>query len=355
MASPLTVRTFGTRGWGRAVLIAVAILAVVASYLYLDSPLIAIGAILLFGLAVPIYVGWTSPRQLAVGGLVVLLIGAGVFSVLYAQELRVPSPWGATLPNSTGGSVLQSAHVSPFDGAQGAPYTFSVLLVPQYIPANQTVYALDLFVSDCPGATTNDSTNCPAGYPFYAQNVSFSQNPAAPETINFTQVLPGADVWWWVMALATRDSGTNLSVPGNLTWDYVYTSGSEGVQGPVSGNYDSTVELVLPSAYEFFFVYTGLVFYVGLLVYLLLKNREARKKAALTPPGGPKGMWSSTGPIEPAGPSPTTGGGTGSPTELACPNCKAVVYPNEKTCWKCGAALPPSAGASSAPIPSSGR
>ncbi|HEV2230664.1 MAG TPA: hypothetical protein VGS18_00550, partial [Thermoplasmata archaeon] len=67
------------------------LLALIGSMLYAGI-YIAVLALLVFGLGLPIYAGWKRPRQLALAGLAVLLITAPVFSVLYADELRQPSP-----------------------------------------------------------------------------------------------------------------------------------------------------------------------------------------------------------------------------------------------------------------------
>lgn len=352
-----TVRNLGRVGWGRALLMALAILTVTGGFFYLATPLAAIAAMLIFGIALPLFLGWTSLKQLAVAGLAVLLVGAALFAVLYAQQLRTPGPSGSTLPESpygNGGSVLQAAHVDPYTGAAGGNYTFSVLLTPSFAPRNQTIVWLNLFISDCPGATGNDSPVCASGYPLFVLNHSFSTPPTANQTIEFHQALPGDDVWWWVMALVLRGpaqmvhnstTNTTATVPGNLTYDWVYTQGSLGTEGPVSGSLETTVELVLPASYGIFLLYPGIVFYLGLLVYYVLKGREQRRKAMTLPtrpgaappdsPGGP--------PTVAAGAAPTTG------SERSCPNCRAIVYPNEVRCWKCGAdlAAPPS------PLPSS--
>lgn len=352
MDRPTGIRTLGQKGWGRALLMGAGILATVGSLYYLQSVLIAIAAMLLFGLAVPIYLGWVGLRQLGLAGLVVLLIGAGLYGVLIAQELRTPAPTASSnpaTPYGNGGSVLQGASVSPYTGASGGSYQFTVTLMPQFIPRNQTAIYLLLFVSDCPGATGNRSPDCGSGYPFFEQNRSFTSNPTAPETIVFNQTLSGTDIWWWTMELATRGPNSTVQHPGNLTYDALYVNGSyAGVEGPVTGSFEGTVELILPAAYELYFLYLGLTFGVGWLVYAVLKNREAARRGLRgvgePPPSGATAPAPSVPPLEGAAvrqPAPAPKG------ERSCPNCQAIVYPNETTCWKCGSTLP----AASAPWP----
>lgn len=340
-------KQFGTRRIGRAVLMAVAILTLVGSLVYL-GPYVAIAVLLLFGAAVPIYLGWKRPRQLAIAGLAVLLISAPIFSVIYANELRLPSPSASSNPASpygNGGAVIQDAKVTPFDGAQGGTYNFSASIDPQYLPQREQARFLTLYISDCPGATGNRSPNCPSGYAFFELNHTFASNLSTASTVTFARSLPGADIWWWNLALAI----SNSSSPKNLTWVWLYTNGSySGVEGPVSGDFLSTTELILPAAYEVIFIYPGLVFFIGILVYVLLKNRESARRArapgSLPPSGGtaepPSGTTEKTMPT-PAGKQ-----------ESACPNCGAVVYPNERACWKCGKSLVVPVAAANEPLAS---
>jgi hypothetical protein len=338
-------KQFGTTRVGRAVLMAVAILTLVGSLFYL-GPYVSIAVLLLFGAAVPIYLGWKRPRQLAIAAFAVLLISAPLFSVVYADELRVPSPAESSnpaAPYGNGQAVLQNAVVSPFDGPEGANYTFTVVVHPEDLPTGTHARFLELFISDCPGATGNQSPSCPSGYAFYQLNHTFVANLTAPTTVTYGHILPGDDVWWWNLALAI----SNTSAPTSYTWVWLYSNGGyNGVQGPVSGDFLATTELILPAAYEVILIYPGLVFYIGLLIYVLLKNREnARKGGAggTLPPSSPAG-----GSTPSAGPTPSTG-----PAERTCPNCGAVVYPNETSCWKCGRSLTEPLPASSKPLDSS--
>ncbi|HEV2166547.1 MAG TPA: hypothetical protein VGS23_06195 [Thermoplasmata archaeon] len=339
-------KDFGTRPLGRAVLMAVAILTLVGSLFYL-GPYVSIAVLLVFGAALPIYLGWKRPRQLAIAAFAVLLISAPIFSVVYANELRVPSPAASSnpsLPYGHGGSVVQDAKVSPFVGPEGGQYNFTATLDPQYLPIGTHARFLDLYISDCPGATGNSSPSCPAGYALYVLNQTVSANLSAPSTVSFVKSLPGSDVWWWDLALAI----SNSSAPRNYTYLWLYVNGVySGVQGPVSGDFLATTELILPAAYEVIFIYPGIVFYIGLLIYVLLKNREATRQAAGRAPPSTEG--SAPAPASSKGTEATASG----PTERTCANCGAVVYPNESSCWKCGKSLSPPVPTASQPLTSS--
>ncbi|MCI4358109.1 MAG: zinc ribbon domain-containing protein [Thermoplasmata archaeon] len=340
-------KQFGTRKEGRALLMALAISTLVASLFYL-GPYVAIAVLLVFGAALPIYLGWKRPRQLAIAAFAVLLVSAPIFSAAYAGELRVPSPAASSnpaFPFGNGAPAVHDARVTPFDGNPGGVYNFSATVDPKNLPPSESARFLELFISDCPGATGNRSPSCPAGYAFYVLNHTFLQTPGAAVTVTYSQALPGTDVWWWNLALAI----SNASAPKAYTWVWLFVNGGyTGVQGPVSGNYLATTEFILPAAYEVIFIYPGIVFYIGLLIYVLLKNREAnrgRSRVAL-PPDLP-----TSGPVP-----PTSSATPRSPSGLAertCPNCGAVVYPNESTCWKCGKSLAQNAPASAPPLESS--
>ncbi|HEY6237913.1 MAG TPA: hypothetical protein VIZ68_01850, partial [Thermoplasmata archaeon] len=80
---------------------------------------------------------------------------------------------------------------------------------------------------------------------------------------------------------------------------------------------------------------------------LLVKSREARRKreAALS------GAELSGARPTPPSTDPSSAPVKTSPSEKACPNCGAVVYPSEANCWKCGVALG-STGSAAAPLKS---
>jgi hypothetical protein len=341
-------RTFGTTWIGRIVLVAIGIFAVAGALFYLGF-LVAILAMLVCGAFLPIYLGWKSTRQLALAGLIILLASAPVFSVAYASQLRVPSPTASSdpaAPYGNGNAVVQNATVTPYTGAAGGTYTFSAAIEPQNLPPRSTLHYMLLIVTDCPDATGNSSPSCPAGYPFYEQNHTFSANPPGPTTVSYQQRLPGTDVWWWTLDLAFNNSTSK-----NLTQDWLYYQGSYSfVEGPVSGSLGQTFVYILPAAYEVILVYPGLVFFVALLIYAVLKRRQAARGASApsagapgTPPGppptGPPGAPAATPSVAPA-------------NERRCPNCQAVVYPNETSCWKCGKSLAAPQPATAQPLPS---
>ncbi len=337
-------RFFATRE-GLLVLVAVAILTLTGSFLYL-GPFLAIVAFLLFGLAVPIYAGWKRPRLLAVLGLTALLIAGPLTSVLYVGTVvRVPSASAdssSVAPYGNGGPVLQGAQVAPFTSDGNGPFNFSVTVNPQYLPANASgLLWLDLFVSTCPGATGNSSPYCQSGYPFYSFNQSLT-NVSQATVRSFSIHLPAPNVWWWQMATAYVAHGN-----GSIVWIFLApSSGYSGIQGPISGDFLSTVSIVLLPVYIDMLIYPGIVFFLGLIVYVYLKRRQSRRAAGrATPPETP--ILAGTAPGRPeTGPS--------GPNERACPNCQAVVYANEANCWKCGAALPPVAAAAGPALPSGG-
>lgn len=334
------LKAFVGKPVGRATLVVVAILTLTGSFLYL-GPILAIPTFLLFGLALPIYLGWKVPRQLAIVGIVVLVAAAPVASLLETQMLRQPSPSASSdsvLPYGEGGSVLSAAHVDPFTGAAGGSYTFSVTVNSQYVPRGLTLAWVTLFVSTCAGATGNASPTCPSGYPFFAQNHSWPNSTSGPTVLTFSQTLPGANLWWWQVGAAARNTTSNAS----LTWIFLDPANGYGaVQGPVSGDYASTLGLALPAVFVTMLFYPGLVFFIALLVYVFFKRREQRRKmaaqAATLPTGAP--------PATPSAPETPPAAG-----ERSCPNCKAVVYPNEAACWKCGAPL--GGAPSGTPLPS---
>jgi hypothetical protein len=340
-------RTFATKPLGRALLIAIAIPAVGWSFIYLGE-LIAVVAMLLLGLLLPITMGWKRPRQLAVAGLVILLLSSPIAGALETNLAFTPSPIASSstaLPDGNGGAVLQNASVGPFSGGPGTNFSFGVDLFPRYVPPNETLTALVFVVSTCPTATGNvSSPDCSGGYPFFLQNHSFASPPNATTHLRFAQKLPGPDIWWWTMYTETRAK--------NGTYHYTFLSAGSGyptIQGPVTGDWFSIYGIVLEQVYIYIFLYAGSVFYLALLAYTWFKVREAKKKAAAhagftvpsssSPPGG--------------GPAPATP--PGSPpalTEHYCPNCHAVVYESEKKCWKCGTSLSAPAAPVDTPLPS---
>ncbi len=325
------VKGFATRPLGRVVLIVVAIATLAASFLFL-GPFLAIPAFLLFGLALPIYMGWKRPRQLAMVGLIVLLACGPITSVVETSLIRTPAPPSQSL-YGVGGAVLQNASVQPYTGAAGALYHWSVDLRPQHVPKGESgILNITLVVTNCPGTLAAGSSSCPSGYLFIRTNHTFPGGTMTPQRVLMNATLPGSAIWYWQMVGAVH----NLTSPSNVTLFFLDAGGYVTIEGPVSGDFLSTFGLIIPGFYEALFLYAGVVFYVALLFYVIFKVREQRRKAARAlPPVPTEPVASGATPERPA-PAPALP----STQELNCPNCQAVVYPNEVRCWKCGVALP---------------
>lgn len=348
------VKSFVAKPVGKAVLVVVSILLTTATFLYL-GPYIATLALLVFGLVLPIYAGWKRPRQLAVAGLVILLATGPLTSGIYSDWIRQPSPVAqsaTSAPYGASGAVLQNAVVDPFTAAAGSSFQFTADVHPEHVPAGDAAPSyVDLFVSTCPGATSNNSPSCGTGYPFYGLNHTLPANLTQVAHVSFNVSLPGNQIWWWQMGLPLTNQST-----GNVTWVYLESgNGLSSVQGPVTGDYLSTFLIVLPAVYGDLAFFPGIIFFLALLVYVFFKSREARRKAMEAGPSAGRPADSSLPPgASPAGPSPSSSGPAAH--EATCPNCHAIVYPNESSCWKCGTALksPPTASPTEAPLPSSG-
>lgn len=349
MQQPRGIKRLFTGPLGLVVLGLVAFGTMVGSFLYL-GPFIAIPTFLLFGLAVPIWTGWKRPRTLLLFGILVLLASAPTASFVDAQQFLQPSPAAASdasAPYGNGAPVIDQALVSPYSAAPGSVFQFTADLHPQNVPSNaSSPLWVELFVSTCPGATGNSSVSCGGGYPFYSVNRTLPANLTGVVTERFNVTLNGTEIWWWQVAVAVHVPANATSV----TWIFLDPQNGYGaVEGPVTGDLASTFGIIIVPITEVMFLYSGSVFLFGLLVYLLIKSREARRRAVAgmpptppTPPGPPSEGGSSASEAKPA---------AAAPAEKACPNCGAVVYPSESSCWKCGKALPSGSGA--APLPSS--
>jgi hypothetical protein len=348
-------RRFLQKPVGKALLLAAATLIVFATYVYVDT-LVAIPAMLLFGLAVPIWAGLKAPRYLALSGLVILLLVAPISNVIITQDIMTPvgpsaSPTG--LPSGNGGAVLQNAVVSPYVGGSSTNFTWTVTVFPQYIPVgNSTPLWLNLYISTCPGATGNNSPICTPPYPLDILNFTFVNGTTAETNVSFGYVIGTVGIWDWQMSLAVRNLSTQHVSYIFLAGDPTYN----GIEGPVVGDFTTTYTSLILTLYFDDFLFLGAPFFFVLLIYMIFKRRErgkvdaARRAAGPTPPD-------QSGPTLPAIPPPG-GPPVASPTGLAssregsCPSCGAVVYANEKTCWKCGATLGPGGGGT--PLPSTG-
>jgi hypothetical protein len=333
------VKAFLSGRIGRILLIVIAILAVLGAFLF-AGVLFAILAVLIFGLGIPIWSGASQPRYLAILGVCVLAVSPALITAVEVPLIMTP-PGVA----SSSDGVMQNATVTPFLGSAGTNFTWTVQIFPSNVPTGYRTINLTLYISTCPGATGNSSPFCSSGYPLYWVGKSI-RNLTVTTTETFTFVIPTTNIWNWQMGLylgqwnPTTHQWTNLSVDP-LAGDPTY----HAIEGPITANWDTVYYLLVGSIYLSTLLYLGLAFFIALLVYVIFRLRRQRKQQAVqrsrppppatsgapplvsAPPGGraPPGA-----PVTPSGPVPK---------EVACPNCGAVVYPNETFCWKCGAAL----------------
>ena len=224
---------------------------------------------------------------------------------------------------------------------------WSVLLNGSSESAVNSPVALFLYISTCPGATTNESGTCPGGYSFTSLKNAFLAPVTSVTGVAFHYTIGTDGIWSWQMALESRDSAGHFTLV-SLVGDPAYN----GIEGPVVGDFAAFFAELLPTLYFDCFLFLGAPFYLVLLLYMIFKNRERRRQemvrrsAGPIPPASPPATGPSAGPLAPGGPGPrelsAPGPPSGSPAqdELPCPNCSALVYPGESRCWKCGAALP---------------
>jgi len=344
---------------GRALIPLIAVAVVFATYVYV-STLLAIPAILVFGLAIPIWGGLKRPRYLALTGLVVVLLVAPIATVAITQEIRTPVAPSSSITTTSStaangsGPVLLNAQVTPYTGDTSTLYNWSLTLQPQYLPAPGGVLGISLYLSTCPGATSGNDTVCAAGYPFYNYTHNFTPALTTKTPYAFTQTISTAGIYDWQMCVFFRNATS-----GNLS--YLFLVGDptyNGIEGPVVGSWFDTFSELLPTVYLNGLLLLALPFFFVLLLYVYFKRREIRKQdqarriAGPPPPDG--GTGTAPGPPGTLPPSPPAAGAaaaTSGVEERACPNCGAVVYANETTCWKCGTSL--SGGGAGAPLPSS--
>ena len=348
---------------GKLLLLLIAVGTLALSFFYL-GPYFAIPTFLLTGLGLPIYLGWKLPRQLAVFGIVGLLLAGPIVNYGLTTVALTPSPSAGSSTDhsntSSGSPVLTNATASPYNGPSGSVFTFSVDLYANRLPAHYVPETLHVYVSTCPGATGPSSPFCGSGYPFYDVNHSVAGANGTPTPEVFLTKLPGPNIWWWQMGLLANKTTVNTTTnQTNVTYQWIFLAVPNAygaVQGPITGTWLTTYQILLATTVIDILFYPGIVFYLALLVYVFLKSREARRKAqraasetASVPP--------TTG-APPAGPSETPSEGAATPSagaarrsETSCPKCGAVVYPDEKSCWKCGAPL---GGAAGGPLKSGG-
>jgi hypothetical protein len=347
-----SIKAFFAKPLGRITLLAIIALVLAGSAIYLGY-LIAIPVFLLVGLAFPIYLGWTRPRTLFLVGLSALLVAGPIVTAGTVSLLLTPSPSvnGQVFAPFTQ-SVLQNATVHPYTRTGTGDFTFTVDVNPAFLPSGHRsqVLWIDFFLSTCPDAMTNNSSSCGGlnAYPFHFQNFSYA-NSSAKQTVTFVQAVGGTNVWWWTMG-----AGFNNST-GAINWIYLQPgNGYTTAEGPVTGGYLAIYTLILPAIYFTVFIYPGLVFFLGVLVYLFLKMRQRRRAggapavpAPTVPSTTTPGTSTTPGPVTPAAPSRP---------ELSCPKCGAVVYAGETRCWKCGTPLtsgPEPPAPEDQPLPSS--
>ena len=343
---------------GQVLIILLAFAVTFAVYTYVNF-VVAIPAILLFGLAVPIWAGLKRPRYLAIVGLVVIVAVAPVANIAFTQLVRTPvgtAASGAGSVYSSGNPLMQNATVKPYIGSTNTNFTWTVTVFPgNRPPNNSTPLELDLFISTCPGATGNNSPDCSQPYPlFNLTNKTLPKVDSGSYNVTFHYRIGAVGIWAWQMGIYTENLTTNRSYFQLLIGDPTYN----GIEGPVIGTFTDTYGELLSSVYFQDALFLGAPFYVVLLVYMLLKNRERRRKEAEKRAPGPIAPATGSGPTPPSAPgspplpsgktgppsggsSAAAGGGTASAAnqELNCPKCNAVVYAGESTCWKCGAKL----------------
>ncbi len=361
MAAQLTggFRGFVQKPLGKVALVAISFLATAAAFIYV-TPILGIPVFLVAGLALPILSGVKRPRFLALSGLVVLLVLAPVANVYFTDQLLAPVPAASSspaAPDGNGGSVLQNATLSPFTGGAGTNFTWTVMVDPNYLASGLTSTnwsndSVRLYLSTCPGATNATASYCASGYPFVILYYNFTAPPTSPTPITFHYVVRSNGIWAWQMGLhvqnRTTSSYSDIFLVGDPTWN--------GIEGPVVGGFSTVYVALITDIFFTVFLYLGLPFYFLLLIYMVLKNRERRRKEALqrapraVPPSseatGGTGGTSPATPLEggnPVGPADGNGRAEGqgplASSEKACPSCGAVVYPSETKCWKCGATL----------------
>lgn len=340
-------RRFLATRFGWVFLVVAATLLVIGTYAYINA-ILAIPAILLFGLALPIWTAHKRPRILAIGGLIIVLATAPIANVVFTQEILTPVSLASSDPGvkfANGSPLMQNASVSPYTGTTDTNFTWTVTVYPANHPANNTApFELDLYISTCPGATDNNSPYCTAGYPLTIFQNKSLPSTTTPYTVTFHYRIGTDGIWAWQMGIYTQNSTTNKSFFQLLVGDPTYN----GIEGPVIGGFAVIYGDLLPDIYFQDFLFLGAPFYCVLLVYMLFKARERRRKEAVqrapgpVPPaggGGPATSETTEAPL-PSSQGGPPGGAKPATAELNCPKCNAVVYAGEQSCWKCGAPLP---------------
>lgn len=335
---------------GRILIIVLAVLVVFATYVYVQV-IVAIPAMLIFGLALPIWAGLKRPRFLALAGLVIVLTVAPISTLVITQEILTPVGLASSptdVPLSGGKQLMQNAGVQPFSGTSSTNFTWTVTVNPQNVPkGNSTPIWLILYVSTCPGATGPSSPYCTQPYPFHQINYTLNPNATAPFLETFHYQIGSNGIWDWQMGIYSKNNSTGKPYFQLLAGDPTYN----GIEGPVIGGYATIYSELILTVYFQDFLFLAAPFYFVLLVYMLFKNRERRRKEMQqrapgpTPPEDTEQTPSpptKASPLPSSRAPPSTGSAATSATaadELNCPKCNAVVYAGEESCWKCGASL----------------
>jgi hypothetical protein len=338
----ISIKAFFAKPLGRIVLLVLIALALAGSAIYLGY-LIAIPVFLLVGLGLPIYLGWTRPRTLFLVGLSALLVAGPIVTAGTVSLLLTPAgPVNGAVLTGFSQSVLQNATVHPYTSTGRADFTFTADVNPAFLPTgvNGTptkVLWVNLFLSTCPDALNNSSSSCGGlgAYPFHFANYTY--NSTAKQAVPpFVENIGGVNVWWWTIGVSYINS------TGQINWVYLApANGYTTVEGPVTGGYLAIYTLILPAIYFTVFVYPGLVFFLGVLVYLFLKMRQKRRAGGAPSVPAPMAPAAPAGPAKPVAPAALGPPSSSAPSrpELACPKCGAVVYAGETRCWKCGTPL----------------
>ena len=260
---------------GKALLIALALLVTFASYVYVET-LVAIPAMLLFGLALPIWAGIKAPRYLALSGLVILLLIAPLSNLVITQDIMTPIPASSsanTLPSGNGGSVLQNALVTPYVGGAEKNFTWTVTVFPQVHPGGQFQPSLveSVHFRRRPGATGNNSPSCSASYPFFELNDTAIVGITSETNVTFHYQVGSDGIWDWQMSLLLSrqyDARPQLHLPRGRP----HVQRDRGTRcGKATPRMSESLLLTL---YFDDFLFLEAPFYFVLLIYMILKRRE---------------------------------------------------------------------------------
>ncbi|HTP53716.1 MAG TPA: hypothetical protein VML94_01970 [Thermoplasmata archaeon] len=208
---PRGLRSFVQTPIGRSLLLAIGIGAVFGAF-YI-TVLLAIPAMLIVGLWLPIYLGIKRPRYLAIAGIVIILLVAPLVTVSYTSELLVPvgavasAPtgvdWSVTIGNTTVDSQSNQVAFSLPSGTHG----YAVTPIPGYTGASSGSVVVGS------SAVNQAVTFAPVKYP-----VTFSESG-----------LPSGGAWTVYVGSTSRNSTTatlTISLPnGSLAYRVTTATG----------------------------------------------------------------------------------------------------------------------------------